>query len=122
MKPDRTSKHAFGKSGEEIALAYLKKKRYRLVERNFRIFKGEIDIIAYDRETLVFIEVKSRTGTAFGLPEEAVTPHKQQQLRKVASGYLAQHNLMEAACRFDVVSIVFDERGKYCINHIKNAF
>ena len=122
MIGEKPSKHVFGKSGEDIALSYLKKKKYRIVESNFRFKRGEIDIIAYDRDTLVFIEVKTRKSTTFGFPEEAVTAQKQQQIRRIAQGFMAKQHLQEPYCRFDVISISFDENGTYDIHHIKNAF
>ena len=73
-----------GVSGEEAAVSFLRKKRFDIIRRGFRFHRGEIDIIAYDRETLVFIEVKTRRNFDCGLPEEAVTPAKQAQIRKVA--------------------------------------
>lgn len=116
------SMQTLGKSGEEIAHHYLIKKKYRIIARNFRFFRGEIDIIAYDKKTLVFIEVKTRKSKAFGLPEEAVTLRKQQQIRRIAQGFMAKNNLKDAECRFDVVSLSFKDNGKHEISHIKNAF
>ena len=122
MKSEKSNKHSFGKSGEDIALAYLKKKKYRILERNFRFLRGEIDIIAYDKDTLVFIEVKTRKSRAFGSPEEAVTPQKQHQIRKIAQGFLVKNNLQDVECRFDVISLSFDEKEGCSIRHIKDAF
>lgn len=122
LAEERESVHTLGKSGEEIALHYLKRKKYRIIERNFRFFRGEIDIIAYDQKTLVFIEVKTRKSKSFGLPEESVTPSKQRQIRKIAQGFMAKNNLRDAECRFDVISLLINEKGEYEINHIQNAF
>ncbi|MBM3284778.1 MAG: YraN family protein, partial [Candidatus Aminicenantes bacterium] len=80
--------HALGRSGEQAAIDYLKSKKYSIVERGFRFHRGEIDIIAYDKNTLVFVEVKTRQSREFGLPEESVTPAKQAQLRRLAEAYL----------------------------------
>jgi len=79
-------------------------------------------VIASDRGTLVFIEVKTRSPGALGLPEESVNAKKQRQIRKIAEAYLALNKIEDVACRFDVISLVFDERGTYSISHIKNAF
>jgi len=118
----RSTAHAFGKSGEEAAARYLKNKKFRIIERNFRFLKGEIDIIAYERKTLVFIEVKARKSKEFGSPEEAVTPLKQRQIKRVAKGFIAKNHLREVKCRFDVLSLFFDEKNGCKINHIQDAF
>jgi putative endonuclease len=114
--------HALGQSGEEAALQYLEKKKYKIIARSFRMFKGEIDIIAYDRKTLVFVEVKARRSRDFGAPEESVTPNKQRQIRKIAGGFLAKNDLQDVECRFDVISLLFADDNRYSIHHIKNAF
>ncbi|MDH7511697.1 MAG: YraN family protein [Clostridiales bacterium] len=114
--------HALGKSGEDAAVAYLKRKKFSLIERGFRFHRGEIDIIAYDGETLVFIEVKTRRDSMFGLPEESVTPAKQAQLRRVAEAYLMVNNLCHVPCRFDILSVSYDEKKGYKIRHLENAF
>ena len=113
---------ALGQTGEAIALNYLRRQKYAIAETRFRFLRGEIDIIARDRDTLVFIEVKMRRSCAFGKPEESVTPVKQQQIRKVAEGYLLTHRLERAACRFDVIAIRPDGRAGYVLRHFKNAF
>lgn len=114
--------HALGKSGEKVALRYLEDKKYKIVAENFRLFRGEIDIIAYDKNTLVFVEVKTRKSADFGLPEESVTGAKQEQIKKIAQGFLTKNNLHEIECRFDVVSLTLKEGKSYSIRHIKNAF
>ncbi len=85
------------------------------------MFRGEIDIIAYDKKTLVFVEVKTRRSKDFGFPEESVTAAKQRQIRKIAQGFLAKNRLANIECRFDVLSL--EVNGEGCsIGHIKNAF
>ncbi len=116
------SPHELGKAGEEAALRYLKKKRYKILDKGFRLFRGEIDIIARDKSTLVFVEVKTRSQEDFGLPEEAITPAKQKQIRKIAEGFLIKNNMENAECRFDVLSLVKTETSAFDIHHIKNAF
>lgn len=106
-----------GDKGELFARNYLKKQRYKIIETNYHNKIGEIDIIAKDKETLVFVEVKTRETCAFGRPAEAVTPYKQNKIRGVASYYLMTKGLTDADCRFDVIEILDEE-----INHIKNAF
>ncbi len=114
--------HDLGKSGEAIALNYLKNNKYKIIAKSFRLFRGEVDIIASDQKTLVFVEVKTRKSTDYGFPEESVTPSKQRQIRKIAQGFLAKNNLQDVECRFDVISLSFDEKEGYSIRHIKNAF
>ena len=111
-----------GQTGETIALKFLRRKGYAIVETRFRFLRGEIDIVARDRKTLVFVEVKMRTGEAFGRPEESVTPAKQRQIRKVAEGYLLRHRLGDVDCRFDVISIRTQDGAGHAIDHIENAF
>ena len=118
----RGEAYALGKRGEQIALEYLSRKGYRIVSRGFRLFRGEIDIVARDGETLVFIEVKTRATTEFGLPEEAVTPPKQAQIRKIARGFLAANSLGEPDCRFDVLAILVPDGVDPVITHYESAF
>ncbi len=107
-----------GKQGEDRACAYLKKQRYKILERNFRSRYGEIDLIAQDRATIVFVEVKLRTTTEFGSPLAAVDDRKQRRLRRMASSYLLMNDLYDRTpVRFDVIAIT--EAG---IEHIQNAF
>jgi putative endonuclease len=122
MEGPPLSRIRLGREGEEAAVRFLKKKRFKIVERGFRMFRGEIDIIAYDRTTLVFVEVKTRSGAGFGVPEESVTSAKQDQLRKIAQGYLIKSRLGDIPCRFDVVAVSTDDRGRPTIRHIENAF
>ena len=110
-------KKLLGRVGEDKAADFLKKQGFKVTERNYKNAFGEIDIIAKDGEYTVFIEVKTRTGDAFGAPSEAVDARKRQKYAKVAKAYLAYKGLLDCACRFDVIEI---EDGK--INHIKDAF
>lgn len=112
------NKRDLGSRFEQIAAAFLEKKGYRLLESNFRIRSGEIDLILQDGEYLVFTEVKYRRGTAFGPGEEHVNKRKQQTICRVAEVYLLRHGLTDANCRFDVVAI----DGFGGIDHIENAF
>ena len=106
-----------GEKGEIITQKYLKKKHYRILETNYSTKFGEIDIIAEHGDTLVFVEVKTRTSKMFGNPCEAVTPYKQNKIRNVAKLYLMIKKQSERDCRFDVIEVLDDE-----INHIENAF
>ena len=122
MTEDEYSGRVLGKKGEEVAVDYLQKKGYRIVERGYRLFRGELDIIAYDRATLVFVEVKTRAGTEFGLPEEAVTPAKQNQIKRIAQGYLMERGLGDPNCRFDVLAILINGDDGPVITHFEDAF
>ncbi len=121
-KVKKTLAYELGRSGEGIALQYLKKKKYTIVEKGFRFLRGEIDIIALEGDTIVFIEVKTRKSVDFGQPEESITAAKKRQLRRVAQGYLLRKNIQDVECRFDVLSLIYDEEKGYTINHIKDAF
>ncbi|MEA1964278.1 MAG: YraN family protein [Candidatus Aerophobetes bacterium] len=110
-----------GKRGENSAVKFLKGKGYEIIERNYRCPVGEVDIVAKDKRTLVFVEVKTRTSTNFGLPEEAISYRKRQHLSRIASFYLVYHKIKEANCRFDVVSVLMSDKIKD-IHLIKNAF
>jgi putative endonuclease len=96
-----------GKTGEEIAAAYLSRLGYEIVERNFRCPRGEIDIVARDGGTLVFIEVRSRRTDNYGSSLESVGYSKQKKLSLVAAYYLNSHGLYDIEARFDVVAVTF---------------
>jgi putative endonuclease len=98
-------RQAFGKSGEDLAVTALERRGYAILARRYRTRHGEIDIVARDGDTLVFVEVKARTTAEFGTAAEAVTPFKQRQLASMAAAYLALTRAADVACRFDVVAI-----------------
>ena len=110
-----------GKLGEELALQFLKKNGYRIVMRNYVCKLGEMDIIAQEKDTLAFIEVKTRTSTTFGPPQLAVNPAKQMQLSKVALSFLKEKRLEDVKARFDVVAILMRPGGTE-IELIRDAF
>lgn len=110
-----------GRKGEQEAVQYLEKMGYSILERNFRAERGEVDIIAKDRNTLVFVEVKTKVGGGFGDPEGRVDRRKQSQIGKVAMGYLLAKDLENVDCRFDVVTVTRLE-GRTEIRHIVDAF
>lgn len=114
-------KKELGKKGEEIAIRFLKKNGYKIIERNYVCKVGEMDIIAREKDTLVFIEVKTRTSMAFGPPQLAVNSTKQMQLSKVALYFLKEKELEDVKARFDVVAIVLRPKREE-IELIKNAF
>lgn len=111
----------FGKSGERVAATHLKRKGYRILERNYRNPLGEIDIIAREKGVLVFVEVKTRSSARFGSPKRAVTPAKQRQLSKVALAYLKTTRQSHSPARFDVVSVCTEEAAP-AVELIRNAF
>ncbi|MFC1798594.1 YraN family protein [Thermodesulfobacteriota bacterium] len=113
--------YQFGKTSEAIAVKYLKKQKYKLLVQNYRTKFGEIDIIARDRKTLVFIEVKARKSDQFGHPKGAVTYQKQKRISRVTLHYLKETGQNDVKARFDVVSIRL-KNGKPEIEVIKNAF
>lgn len=115
------NRQTLGRRGEDIAAEYLEKKGYQIITRNFRTRLGEIDIIARDKSSIVFIEVKSRTGTAYGSPAAAVTLKKQRQISRVALLYTLEHNQGDSPARFDVVSVLFDGRSSQ-VELITDAF
>lgn len=96
-----------GKFGEDAAVGYLKKLGYKIIERNFKARYTELDIIALDKDTLVFIEVKTRVGMKFGLPQEAITRYKLSALTRSAYYYRLLHPKLPESLRIDVVSILF---------------
>ena len=114
-------KKELGKKGEELAFRFLKKKGYRMIEQNYVCKMGEMDLIAMEKDTLVFIEVKTRTSTTFGPPQLAVNSSKQRQLSKVALNFLKEKNLEDVRARFDVVAILLRPKGEE-IELIKDAF
>lgn len=111
-------KKDFGNAGENLATEYLEKQGYTILERNFYCKQGEIDIIAKDKNEIVFIEVKSRSNIVFGIPSEAVTKQKIKHLFKTARYFLYKNKMVNEYIRFDVVEILI-KSGKFNINHIK---
>jgi putative endonuclease len=120
--PNNITPYELGKLGERFAVHYLKKKKYKIIERGFRLFRGDIDIIAYDGRILVFIEIKTRRGKRFGFPEEAVQSSKQKQIRKIAKGFISLNKLEKKACRFDVLALDYHESKGFKVTHFKDAF
>ncbi|OPY84466.1 MAG: hypothetical protein A4E72_02219 [Syntrophus sp. PtaU1.Bin208] len=110
-----------GKIGEEMAAAYLEEAGYRILERNYRCPFGEIDIVAQEGDTLVFVEVKSRRSENYGLPQLAVGPEKQRRISKISLFYLQSHRLEPSDVRFDVVAILLRPKNP-SIELIKDAF
>ncbi|MDE5756056.1 MAG: YraN family protein, partial [Clostridia bacterium] len=95
-----------GIDGENIAVDYLKKQGYIILERNFSTKVGEIDIIAQDKDTIVFVEVKARENTKFGQPIESITPQKVRHIIRTAQWYITAKHKYNYPCRFDVIEIL----------------
>lgn len=112
---------ALGPRGENAAAKFLRNRGYRIITRNFRTDLGEIDIIARDGNTLVFVEVKTRADDSTP-PEEQVDEHKRHQLTKVAKLYLSRYGIPRPSARFDVVAIVWPTGRDPQIRHLPNAF
>ena len=111
-----------GMLGENIACDFLGKNGYHIIEKNYRCPGGEIDIIARQEDTLVFVEVRTKTNRRFGTPEESITPTKMERLRTVAAHYGQNRSNLPASWRIDVVAIQMDSRGKVSrIEIIENA-
>ncbi len=111
-----------GADGERIAAQYLESRGYRILEYNYRTRMGEIDLIAKDGVTLVFVEVKARTNDRFGGPAEAITKAKQARVARLAQQYLAVRRLADRLCRFDVVLIRGDDPKTCSIELLTGAF
>ena len=112
---------SLGKMGEDLAVAQLRTLKYKIIERNFKCALGEIDIIAREKDTLVFVEVKTRRTLDFEGPAAAVNQRKQRQLSRVALTYLNQKKLAEIPARFDVVAVELIPPAPR-IEVIRNAF
>jgi len=110
-----------GDKGEQLVVDFLVKHGFEIIETNWRWKRCEVDIIAKEQETLVFVEVKTRTNTKFGLPEESVSKHKQQQLQQAADEFIFENN-HKGEIRFDVVAVNLQQNIAIEIHHIKDAF
>lgn len=122
MRETRDGRRKQGEQAEEAAARYLARKGLHIVGRNFHCRGGELDIIARDGETLVFVEVRYRGTTSYENPMESVTPRKQQRLIRAANYYLQRHQLWQYPCRFDVIAIQPGRLRRYQAHWIKNAF
>jgi putative endonuclease len=110
-----------GRRGEQLAVDYLLRKGYRILSRNFHTRRGEIDIVAQQSDQIVFVEVKTARGKAYGSPRDWVDSRKQSRLIYAAIVYLAMKQIQETDCRFDVITIELD-LPKPRLTHIINAF
>jgi putative endonuclease len=120
---ERFAPKSLGRRGEEAAARFLKRKGYRLLARGHDSPLGELDLIAVDGRTIVFVEVKTRTSTDAGHPVEAIDPRKERRMTQAALAYLKAQGLLKYAARFDVVAITWPEKSrKPQFDHYQNAF
>ena len=124
QQQDRLNKKELGEKGEQLAVDFLIKNDFKIIERNYRYGHGEIDIIAKDLSDGItaFIEVKTRQNLDFGEPEYAVTKNKQRQIKKMAELYLYDKQIEELDCRFDVIAVLLEDVSDPSIKHYVNAF
>jgi putative endonuclease len=119
--PDSVNKHAAGLRGQKAAEAFLVQSGYEILHRNYRVRTGEIDLVARHNDYIVFVEVKFRKSTNYGLPRESVGYAKQQKITRTALHFIAKHKLDNNDFRFDVIEIL-EQNEKMYANHIQNAF
>jgi putative endonuclease len=110
-----------GRKGESLAKAHLENAGYKILDENWTHGRLEVDLIAYKDKVIIFTEVKTRTGTGFGLPEDFVDARKQRLLADAADEYIYLMN-HQGEVRFDIIAILFDKQTNYTINHIEDAF
>jgi putative endonuclease len=117
-----SGRRALGQLGEDLAVRYLERRGYVILERNYRCAHGEVDIVCRDNERLAFVEVRARRGTAYGTPEESVTASKQARLATVARDYLQARGHSDVDWGIDVVAVQFATSGALLrINLLRNA-
>ena len=115
------AKDALGRDGEQAAVTYLEGCGFRILDRNWRCADGEIDIVAVERHTFVVCEVKTRSGTRYGTPLEAVGRAKQARLRRLAVRWLTAHGIRFEQIRIDVVGLLHDSAGGFTVEHVRGV-
>ena len=115
------AKDALGKHGEQLAAEYLQRAGFRILARNWRCCAGEIDIVAAERRVLVACEVKTRSGTRYGTPLEAVTRQKRARLRLLAVRWVLAHGVLVDEVRVDVIEVLKKDRGDFTIEHVRGV-
>lgn len=113
------AKDGVGAYGERVAVRYLTERGWTVLDRNWRSRSGELDIVARDGDEVVFVEVKTRSGTGYGHPAEAVTAAKVARLRRLAAEWLATHDVHTAGVRIDVLAVLRSRRGAAAVEHLK---
>ena len=114
-------KDVLGRDGEQAAVNYLEGCGFRILDRNWRYAEGEIDIVAVDRHTFVVCEVKTRSGTRYGTPLEAISRAKRSRLRKLAVRWLTAHGVRFDQIRIDVVGLLYEGTGGFTIEHLRGV-
>ncbi len=114
-------KDVLGKDGEQAAVDYLESCGFRILDRNWRCAEGEIDIVAVERHTFVVCEVKTRSGTRYGTPLEAVGRAKRNRLRRLAVRWLTAHGVRFDQIRIDVIGLLYEGTGGFTIQHIRGV-
>jgi putative endonuclease len=115
------AKDVLGREGEQAAVSYLEGRGFRILDRNWRCADGEIDIVAVERHTFVACEVKTRTGTRYGTPLDAVGREKRRRLRRLAALWLSAHGVRFDQIRIDVLGLLRDEAGGFTIEHVRGV-
>ena len=118
-----TERSRLGQKGEDAAVRYLKRKGFRILDRNYSALSGEIDVIALKGKVLCFVEVKTRSGDHFDEALDSITPHKQQVLRRTAEIFidrLRENEVDYDECQFDAVIVLYDEHGRCDLEHFEN--
>lgn len=115
------AKDQLGRRGEQVAAEYLERAGFRILDRNWRCAEGEIDIVAAERRVLVVCEVKTRSGTRYGTPAEAISRAKRNRLRRLAVRWLVAHGVLFDEVRVDVLGLVPDRSGKFTIEHVRGV-
>ncbi|MCK8823570.1 YraN family protein [Fuchsiella alkaliacetigena] len=116
------TRQELGQLGEKLAVKYLQQQGYKIVEQNYYCRLGEIDIIAFKDDYLVFIEVKTKRNQNFGSPWVEVNCHKQQKIHQVARHYISRQGYLETNFRFDVIGVFYSCSQDYQLSHLENAF
>jgi putative endonuclease len=116
------AKDALGRRGEDLAVEYLQRRGFVVLSRNWRCRDGELDVVAVDQKRLVVCEIKTRSGTAFGEPAEAVTRNKAARIRRVTQAWLTEHQVRWCEIRFDVVAVLAPPGGPVTMQHYESAF
>jgi len=112
------AKDELGRRGEQAAVEYLEHAGLRILDRNWRCAEGEIDIVAAERQVLVICEVKTRSGTRYGSPLEAISRSKRARLRRLAIRWLVAHGVLFDEVRIDAIGLIRDESGHFQIEHV----
>ena len=115
------AKDELGRRGEQVGVEYLQRAGFRILDRNWRCPEGEIDIVAVEGQVLVICEVKTRSGTRYGTPAEAISRAKRTRLRRLAVRWLVAHGVLFEEVRIDVLGLVADSRGHFTVEHVRGV-